>query len=65
MTYSEGLILALVGATSALIAGILKFILKSRCSQITLCWNCVKCIREPIHLTATEVEARQVTRPSP
>ena len=60
MTYSEGLILALVGTATACLAGILKFVLKSRCRSIKLCWNCIECIREPIHLTATEVEARPV-----
>lgn len=60
MTYSEGLILALVGASVGIITAFFKFVLKSRCRQIDLCWKCIVCIREPISLSATEVEARPV-----
>ena len=58
---SEGLILALVAAATALVAAVLKFVLKSRCSSISICWKCITCIREPIDLTAVDVEARAVS----
>ena len=54
---SEGFILAIVGTLSACVAAFLKFILKSRCRNIGCCFGLVSCVREPIELTAIEVEA--------
>jgi len=45
---SEGFILAIIGSASACVAFILKFILKSRCSNISLCCGLIDCKREPI-----------------
>jgi hypothetical protein len=45
---SEGFILAIVGSLSACVALIFKFILKSRCSNISLCCGFVNCKREVI-----------------
>ena len=58
---SEGFILAIIASLLGCFTGFLKFILKSRCRTINCCCNLISCIREPIELTAIEVEARTTT----
>tara|TARA_R110000751_G_scaffold273466_1_gene374211 strand:- start:198 stop:419 length:222 start_codon:yes stop_codon:yes gene_type:complete len=58
---SEGFILAIIGTLTACVAAFLKFILKSRCRNIACCCGLISCIREPIELTAIEVETRSTS----
>jgi len=59
---SEGFILALVASGMACLGTIFKFLLKSRCSQIKLCCDCVDCMREPI--PAKDLREVEITSPS-
>ena len=33
-----------------------QFILKSRCSKLSLCWKCAECDRQVVDLTASDTE---------
>lgn len=58
---SEGFILAIVASVFGCIAGFLKFVLKSRCRTISCCCNLITCVREPVELTAREIETRSIS----
>lgn len=50
-------ILTLLGLLGGGASGLIMYFLKSRCSNIKLCWGAVSCIREPLPADMIEVSA--------
>ena len=46
--FSESFILGLIASVGALISLVFSAMRKSRCSDISCCFGCFKCIREPL-----------------
>ena len=55
MTLSEATILTIAGVMSACALTTLRFILKSRCSNISICCGAISCERIVIPIPATDV----------
>lgn len=51
------LVVTMIGMFTACISGVAVYFLKSRCSEIRLCWGCIKCIREPLPVDMVEISA--------
>lgn len=52
--FSESFILGLIASVGGLISLVFGAMRKSRCSNISCCWNCFKCVRDP--LTSEELK---------
>jgi hypothetical protein len=50
-------LLTLFGMVGGCMGSIMVYFLKSRCSEIKLCWGCVNCIRQPLPADMIEVSA--------
>jgi hypothetical protein len=50
-------LLTLFGMVGGCAGSILVYFLKSRCSEIKLCWGAVSCIRQPLPVDMIEVSA--------
>jgi len=59
-------LLTALGLMGGCAGSMMVYFLKSRCSEIKLCWGCVNCVREPLPADAIEVSAnpRVVRQPS-
>ena len=59
MTLSEPGLLAIIGVGSGMVGMLLKFFIKSRCKDISLCCGFIKCIRDPLPASAIETHSSQ------
>ena len=50
-------LLTLFGMVGGCAGSMMVYFLKSRCSEIKLCWGCVNCVREPLPPDVIEVSA--------
>ena len=50
-------LLTLFGMLGGCAGSMMVYFLKSRCSEIKLCWGCVNCVREPLPADAIEISA--------
>ena len=51
------ILVTMIGMFTACISGVAVYFLKSRCSEIRVCWGCIKCIREPLPVNMLEISA--------
>ena len=50
-------LLTALGLMGGCVGSMMVYFLKSRCSEIKLCWGCVNCIRQPLPVDMVEVSA--------
>ncbi len=50
-------LLTALGLMGGCVGSMMVYFLKSRCSEIKLCWGCVNCIRQPLPVDMIEVSA--------
>jgi hypothetical protein len=50
-------LLTLFGMVGGCAGSMMVYFLKSRCSEIKLCWGCVNCVRQPLPVDMIEVSA--------
>ena len=50
-------LLTALGLMGGCIGSMMVYFLKSRCSEIKLCWGCVNCVRQPLPVDMIEVSA--------
>tara|TARA_R100000951_G_scaffold59047_1_gene49719 strand:+ start:183 stop:425 length:243 start_codon:yes stop_codon:yes gene_type:complete len=50
-------LLTLFGMVGGCAGSMMVYFLKSRCSEIKLCWGCVNCVRQPLPVDMVEVSA--------
>lgn len=47
-------LLTALGIIGGCVGSMMVYFLKSRCSEIKLCWGCVNCVREPLPVDMIE-----------
>jgi len=52
-----GFLITILGILGAGCSAMMVYFLKSRCSNINICWGCLSCIREPLPVNMVEVSA--------
>ena len=50
-------LLTALGLMGGCVGSMMVYFLKSRCSEIKLCWGCVNCVRQPLPVDMIEVSA--------
>ena len=50
-------LLTALGLMGGCVGSMMVYFLKSRCSEIKLCWGCVNCVRQPLPVDMVEVSA--------
>ena len=50
-------LLTALGLMGGCVGSMMVYFLKSRCSEIKLCWGCINCVREPLPVDMIEVSA--------
>jgi hypothetical protein len=55
-------LLTALGLMGGCVGSMMVYFLKSRCSEIKLCWGCVNCVREPLPADVIEVSANPRVR---
>lgn len=48
-------LLTALGLLGGCVGSMMVYFLKSRCSEIKLCWGCINCVREPLPVDMIEV----------